>query len=187
MAKLSDTKRANILAKWNTGQYTKTAIAKQYKVTEKVIREIVGKEKPTNTDFVEAQLSLEKLKKSEKSPNEIKAIDQAVEYRLKKEFSDDNKRIKIYDTADKILDRLNESLEKNTKQIVMKVKEYSPDGGTSESLDTVNVELNTTDYKNMADAVDKISVTQNVNDRHAPKGDVNVQANQVNETIIEIQ
>ena len=177
MAKLTDRQRVNIIAKWNTGQYTKTALAKTYKVTEKVIRELVGKDEPTNSHIVEAQLLIESVKKSEKSPIEIQAINQAVQYRLKEQYADDNKRVKIYDLTDKVLNLLDRKMDKGTKQIVMKVKEFSKDGGSSESLEVIDVELDTSDLKNIQDTIDKASVTNNTNDRHAKNGDVNVQTN----------
>lgn len=174
MAKLTDRQRGNIIAKWNTGQYTKTALAKTYKVTEKVIRDLVGKDEPTNSHIVEAQLLIESVKKSEKSPIEIQAINQAVQYRLKEQYADDNKRVKIYDLTDKVLDLLDKKMDKGTKQVVMKVKEFSKDGGSSESLEVIDIELDTSDLKNIQDTIDKASVTNNTNDRHAKSGDVNV-------------
>lgn len=176
MAKLTDRQKSNIKAKWDTGQYTKTALAKTYKVDEKIIREIVGKEKPINAHIVEAQLLIEETKKSEKSPNEIQAINQAVEYRLKEKYADDKKRVKIYDLTDTVLDKVEEILKKGKKQIVMKVKEYNPDGGNSESLDVVDVELDTSDLKNLQDTIDKASITNNVNQRHSNQS-INVQTN----------
>ena len=71
MAKLSDRQKNNIIAKWKTGQYTKIALAKTYKVDEKTIRKITENIEPKNADFVEATLMLEKAKKSELSPIEI--------------------------------------------------------------------------------------------------------------------
>ena len=86
MAKLSQVQKNNIIAKWSTGQYTKVQIAKAYKVTEKVIRELVGKEPPSNADIVEAGVFFEKAKKSDKSTSEINAIEQAIKYRLELEY-----------------------------------------------------------------------------------------------------
>ena len=72
MAKLKDRQRKNIKAKWNTGQYTKTQLAKTYKVDEKVIRNLVGKENPKNADIVEASVMLEGDKKALKNPIEVR-------------------------------------------------------------------------------------------------------------------
>lgn len=176
MAKLTDRQRGNIVAKWNTGQYTKTALAKTYKVTEKVIRELVGKDEPTNSHIVEAQLLIENVKKSEKSPIEIQAINQAVQYRLKEQYADDNKRVKIYDLTDKLLDKVSDFLEKGKKQVVVKTKIFSDGKPIEEEITAFDIALDASDYKNIQDTIDKASITNNTNDRHAKSGDVNVNA-----------
>lgn len=186
MAKVSDRQKSNIRAKYKTGAYSNIQLAKAYKTSESNIRKIcdgIGKE---NADIVEVQTALEDLKKCDKSANEIKAINQAVQYNLKVKHSDDNKRVKIYDTTDKILNKLNAMLDKGTKQVVVKVKEYSKESGSSESLDVIDQELDPNDLKNMQDTVDKASITNNVNARHAPKQDINLQANQVQNKQIQI-
>lgn len=186
MAKLSDRQKNNIIAKWNTGEYTKTQLAKTYKVSEKTIRDIVGKKEPTNTHIVEAQILLEKIKNSEKTPSEIAAIDQAVKHRLEKEFHIDNKRVKIYSITDKILEKVSEMLESGTKQIVAKVKEF--DGkASSESLDTVSVDLDPSDLKSMQETVDKASITNNTNARHAPKTEINNNQQNNNQKVIKVE
>lgn len=49
MAKLTDRQKNNIIAKWNTGSYTKTQLAKFYKVDESTIRKVInGKTKIKN-------------------------------------------------------------------------------------------------------------------------------------------
>jgi len=167
MAKLSDRQKIKIKAKWDTGQYTKVALAKTYKVSDVMIGKIVGSEQPKNSHIVEAQLYIENVKKLEKSSTEIQAINQAVDNKIKEQLSIDNKRIKIDQTTDKILEKVNELLDKGKKQIVMKVKEYSKENGSSESLDVIDVDLDTSDFKNMQDTVDKASITNNTNQRHA--------------------
>ena len=166
------------MAKWDTGQYTKTQLAKTYKVNEKTIRDIVGKEEPRNAHIVEAQLMVEDVKKSEKSPNEIQAINQAVEYRLKTKYTDDKKRVKVYDLTDKLLDKVEGILNSGKKQVVMKVKEYSKENGSTESLDVIDIDLDSNDLKNIQDTIDKASITNNVNQRHAPKTTIENSNNQ---------
>ena len=78
--------------------------------------------------------------------------------------------------TDTVLDKVEEILKKGKKQIVMKVKEYNPDGGNSESLDVADVELDTSDLKNLQDTIDKASITNNVNQRHLNQN-INVQTN----------
>ena len=167
MAKLSDRQRSNIQVKYKTGIYTNIQLAKSYKTSESNIRKICDGITKENAQLVEAQVYLENVKQCDKSANEIAAINQAVEYRLKEQFSDDKKRVKVYDITDKILDKVSDMLKGGKKQIVMKVKEYSKENGSSESLDAVNIDLDTSDLKNMQDTIDKASVTNNTNQRHA--------------------
>ncbi|MCT7528802.1 hypothetical protein N5T79_06550 [Aliarcobacter cryaerophilus] len=159
MAKLSDRQKNNIIAKWKTGQYTKIALAKTYKVDEKTIRKITENIEPKNADFVEATLMLEKAKKSELSPIEITEIDKAVKYRLEKEFSDDNKKVRIYDTSFKILNAIDEILKKG------KVEEKVSVGDGVQQFEERH--LNANDTEKLANAVDKLSITTNVNQRHS--------------------
>ncbi len=130
MAKLTDRKRNNIVAKWKTGVYTQRELAKTYNVDVATINKIVKEIPKENADLVEAGVVFENAKKSTKSQQEISEINKAIEYRLTKEFSEDNKKVKIYDTSFKILDLVNSILKKGTVE-------------------------------------DKISVTTNVNPRHA--------------------
>jgi len=155
MAKLTDRQKNNIKAKWSTGQYTKTQLAKTYKVDEKVIRNVVGKEEPTNAHLVEASLMIEGAKKGLKSPIEVREIDNAVKYRLEKEYADDNKRVRVYDTSFEILETINGILKKGTIQEKINkgdgVQDFEPRS------------INADDALKMANAVDKISQTTNVN------------------------
>ncbi|MFY4742576.1 hypothetical protein ACOTVT_03645 [Aliarcobacter butzleri] len=177
MAKLSDRQKNNIIAKWKTGQYTKSALAKTYKVDEKTIRNITENIEPKNADFVEATLMLEKVKKSELSPIEITEIDKAVKYRLEKEFSEDNKRVRIYDTSFKILDAIDGILKKG------KVEEKVSVGDGVQQFEERYINAN--DTEKLANAVDKLSITTNVNQRHS-NSQVNIQNTNAQQTNIEL-
>ncbi|WP_034255379.1 hypothetical protein [Aliarcobacter lanthieri] len=177
MAKLSDRQKNNIIAKWKTGQYTKSALAKTYKVDEKTIRNITENIEPKNADFVEATLMLEKVKKSELSPIEITEIDKAVKYRLEKEFSEDNKRVRIYDTSFKILDAIDGILKKG------KVEEKVSVGDGVQQFEERYINAN--DTEKLANAVDKLSITTNVNQRHS-SSQVNIQNTNAQQTNIEL-
>ena len=83
MAKLSDRQKKNIIALYKTGEYNKTQLAKKYKVDEKTIRNITENAEPSNADIVEAGVNYEVLKKSVKSPTEIKAIEKVVDDKTK--------------------------------------------------------------------------------------------------------
>lgn len=179
MAKLSQVQKNNIIAKWNTGQYTKVQIAKAYKVTEKVIRELVGKEPPSNADIVEAGVFFEKAKNSDKSTSEINAIEQAIKYRLEQEYTTDKNRIKVYDITTDILNGVQELIKgKKAKKIVSE--------GHGKGLSTsreMEIDLQAIDYKTAMDTVDKASITLGVNERFNSKVEVNNANVQENKTI----
>jgi len=180
MAKLTDRQKVNLIAKWKTGQYEKVQLAKTYKVSESYVRKVIGKIEPLNSDIVEASLILEKAKKCDNSAIEVNEINKAVEYRLKKEYADDKKRVRVYDTSFEILDTINGILKKGT------IEEKINKGDGLQQFEPR--ELNADDALKMANAVDKISQTTNVNERHAKSSvEVNTQNNQQNniELVIE--
>ena len=162
------TKKINlIIADWKTGKFSSYyAIAKHHKISQPKAKEILVNIDHSNADIVEAGVKYETAKKLSKNLVEVKAIEKAV-----------LDRVKIDNITNKILDGVEGLLTKGTKQIVVKVKEYNKEGGNSESLDVVNVELDTNDYKNMQDTVDKASVTSNINQRHAPRAVTALQIN----------
>ena len=170
MAKITDRQKNNIIAKWKTGQYTKTSLAKLYKVDEKTIRNITDAIDTENSDIVEACLMIEKVKKSDLSPIEVTEVNRAVEYRLKKEFSEDNKRVKVYDLSYKLIDVV-EDLLKNKK-----VKEKINVGiGVQEFQER---DLNTSDVKNISDTISQIGKTLSVVDnKETVINNANVQSN----------
>ncbi len=174
MAKLTDRQKAYLIAKWNTGQYTKKDLAKTYKISDVMVGKIVGKEEPLHTDIVEASLLVEKAKKFDKSSTEVREINNAVEYRLKKEFSDDNKRVRVYDTSFEILDTINGILKKGT------IEEKINKGDGLQQFEPR--EINADDALKMANAVDKISHTTNVNTANS-QVQVNNANNQQNNNI----
>jgi len=167
MAKLTERQKSNIVAKYKTGQYTKAELAKSYKVDEKTIRNITKDVEPENAHIVEAQLIIEREKKSGKSPAEVREIDNAVKYRLEQEFNDDNNRVKVYDVTSKILDQVAKIMNNGT---VQRIEKDFKDGATLRKV--VDHPLTPRDLKESMEAVDKASVTLNVNQRHAPKTEI---------------
>jgi len=170
MAKLTDRQKINIIAKWNTGQYTKADLAKAYKISDVMVGKIIGKEKPTNSHIVEAGLIVEKAKKLNKSSAEISAIDNAIKYRLEKEFNDDNNRLKVFDVTGSILDGVKKLIEGGKAQ---KVTTASIGEGMVKS-GIVEYDLQAEHYEKAMNTVDKASITLKVSDRHAPKNDINL-------------
>ena len=173
MAKLTDRQKNNIIAKWKTGTFTQRELGKLYKVDVATINKIVKDIDKENVDIIEASLIVEKAKKSTKSQQEIVEINRAVEYRLKKEFSEDNKRVKVYDLAYKLVDVVEDLLSKK------KVKEKINVGiGIQEFQER---ELNTSDVKNISDTISQIGKTLSVVDN---KDTVINNANLTNNEII---
>ena len=170
MAKLTDRKRNNIVAKWKTGVYTQRELAKTYNVDVATINKIVKEIPKENADLVEAGVVFENAKKSTKSQQEISEINKAIEYRLKKEFSEDNKRVKVYDLSYKLIDVV-EDLLKNKK-----VKEKINVGiGVQEFQER---DLNTSDVKNISDTISQIGKTLSVVDnKETVINNANVQEN----------
>lgn len=173
MAKLTDRQKSNIRAKWKTGEYTKLHLAKVYKVDEKTIRNITDGVEPENAHIVEAAVLVEKAKKSEKSPIETAAINKAVNDRLAKEHYEDKNTLRIYELTDKVLDKVENMLDSG--------KRLEKVGAGAGIQQLIPVDLGSSDYKNAIDTIDKAAVIKRVADRHAPKGDtnVNVQTNQI--------
>lgn len=176
MAKLTDRKRNNIVAKWKTGVYTQRELAKTYNVDVATINKIVKEIPKENADLVEAGVVFENAKRSTKSQQEISEINKAIEYRLKKEFSEDNKRVKVYDLSYKLIDVV-EDLLKNKK-----VKEKINVGiGVQEFQER---DLNTSDVKNISDTISQIGKTLSVVDnKETVINNANVQSNEI---IVEI-
>jgi len=170
MAKLTDRKRNNIVAKWKTGVYTQRELAKTYNVDVATINKIVKEIPKENADLVEAGVVFENAKRSTKSQQEISEINKAIEYRLKKEFSEDNKRVKVYDLSYKLIDVV-EDLLKNKK-----VKEKINVGiGVQEFQER---DLNTSDVKNISDTISQIGKTLSVVDnKETVINNANVQSN----------
>lgn len=175
MAKLTDRKRNNIVAKWKTGVYTQRELAKTYNVDVATINKIVKEIPKENADLVEAGVVFENAKRSTKSQQEISEINKAIEYRLKKEFSEDNKRVKVYDLSYKLIDVV-EDLLKNKK-----VKEKINVGiGVQEFQER---DLNTSDVKNISDTISQIGKTLSVVDnKETVINNANLQENE-NKTI----
>ena len=163
MAKLSDRQKNNILAKWNTGVYTKTQLAKTYKVNEKTIRDIVGKKEPENSHIVEAQTAFEISKNSEKTPIEVKAINQAVKYNLDSiEYK--NKNIEnIHEITNDILSGVKDLIRGKKAHKVM----TESMGEAGSSAVPIEYPLQAEHYEKAMNTVDKASITLKVNERHA--------------------
>lgn len=179
MAKLTDRQRDNIQAKWDTGNYTKVDLAKSYKVTEKVIRNIVGKAEPKNAHIVEAGAMLESLKKEGKSPLEVRQIDHAIKERVKIVYDKEVLKENIFETQLKAVKKINDLLDAGSYQKPIKMK-----NGDHDVVEQHEHDLTTGDIKNCIEAVDKAGQTLEIVDRGGKSVEVNTQNNVQSKTDI---
>jgi DNA-binding XRE family transcriptional regulator len=127
MAKLTDRQRDNILAKWNTGQYSKSELARKYKVSEKTIRNIINGQPPKYKELVEVNTAIEMLKKSEISPSERQAIDIEVKKKvdttqIDNELIENNRKIAKL-LQKKIVENKDEITLNNIRQVAGTIKD----------------------------------------------------------------
>lgn len=81
----------------------------------------------------------------------------------------------LFSTTALALIRSNEALTKGTYKIPMKVRTFGENGKPNgETYELVEVPLGSSELKDHIDLADKASLTLGINQRHAPKGDVNV-------------
>jgi len=164
MAKLTSRQKENIKALYNTGNYSKNGLAKKYKVDEKTIRVIVGKEPPKHRELVEDMVKIEVRKKTELKPSEVRAVDHVVKERLK-----------VDEISNLLLDKMKEHIKKGKAQKVV----VTGAGAGISNPEIVECDLQADDYKKLTEAVDKVSITTGVNDRFS-SSQVNIQNNNAN-------
>ena len=91
----------------------------------------------------------------------------------------------VFNTATLALIRNNEILTKNSKTVMLKVQQFSAEGQRiGEDFEPYEVPLSPSDVKDCIDSTDKASITLKVNDRFAPKIEVNNNNGQQNNTEI---
>ena len=159
---LSTRKKNTIVADWKTGKYPSFyAIAKHYKIDKKTAKKLLEGISKENAHIVEVLTMAESAKKSLKSPLELNAVEKAVKERLQ-----------VNRICSKVLDGI----------------EGFIDGGKAQKVivtgDIIEHDIQADDYKKLAEAVDKVSVTQVVNDRFS-NSQVNIQNNNTNNQNLE--
>lgn len=160
-----------VLADFHTGYFSQRELSKKYKVSTATINKITKGLEPKNKDKVNAIVKA-RTELNTQSEQEVNAVNTVVVEQTRRANL-------VYGATEKILQLSSDMAKKNKKQIVMKVKEYSKENGSSESLDMIEVGLDANDLKNLADTVDKASITLGVNQRHAnSQVTVNTQVNQ---------
>lgn len=151
-----------IIADWKAGRFKSYySIAKYHKINEKTAKKILDGIPQENADIVEVCAVAESAKKSVKNPIELKAVENAVQERLK-----------IHEISNTILQGIDKLAKGGKAQKV--VTESNGELGSSATV--VEYDLQADDYKKLADAVDKASLTLGVNQRFA-QSQVNIQNN----------
>ena len=162
---LSTRKKNTIIADWKTGKFKSySSIAKHYKIDFKTAKKILIDITHENAQIVEVCTVAESAKKSVKNPIELKAVEKAV-----------LERLKVDEISNLLLDSMKDHIV-NGK--ATKVVTTGSGEGTSVA-EIVEYDLQADDYKKLADAVDKVSVTTGVNERFA-NSQVNIQNNNQN-------
>lgn len=167
MAKVTERQKSNIIAKWNTGSYSKLQLAKAYKISDVMVGKIVGKEKPTNAHLVEAGVMLESVKKFENSSSEVQAINQAVKYELNSLEYKQKNIANVHEVSNDILDGIKKILKKGTAQKVITVGQGM---GVSKS-EVVEYEMQPEHFEKSANTVNKIAQNLGVLDTTTTKID----------------
>lgn len=89
-------------------------------------------------------------------------------------------------TNNLLLEKIHNNIESGTKQVSVKVKEYSKDGGSSESLEVVDIEHSSLDFEKLAKAIQTTTDNLGITQRHAPKIAIDNTNAQQNNTTNEI-
>ena len=146
MAKLTARQKENILAKWNTGFYTKTELARKYKVNEKTIRNIIGNKPPKHKELTEINMMIEATKKAEISPIERQAIDRATEEKIKTLELDNELILNNRKIAKLLQKRIVENKDnislKNVKQVsstILDIEKIATGQSKKDDIDNVSI------------------------------------------------
>ena len=165
---LSVRKKNQIIADWKAGKFSSYyAVSKHYGISQPIAKKILVDIAQSNAEIVEAGVKYEMAKKLSKNLVEVKAIEKEV-----------SNRLKVEDLSNKLLDQVGKMINEN------KTTEKINIGDGMQQFEPR--ELNTADYKNIADTIDKASVTLGVNQRHA-NSQVNIQSTNVQQNVIEIK
>ncbi len=167
---ISTRKKNLVIADWKTGAYSLNALAKKHKISVNSVKKICTKIPQENAEVVELCTIAESAKKCTKNAQEILAVEEVVKNRLM-----------VYDISNTILQGI-EKLAKGGKAQKV-VTESLGEAGSSASV--VEYDLQSKDYKDLQDAVDKASLTLGVNQRFS-QNQVNIQNNNQNNQLSKI-
>lgn len=164
MARLTEDKRESIISDYHTNKYSQRQLAKNHNVSIGTINKLTKEIIPQNEHLVNAQTSL-LVAKSEISNEQMNSIMNTAH--------DEARRLNlVYGASEKLLQSATNIISNN------KVVEKINIGDGVQKFETR--ELNTSDVKNLAEAIDKSSITLGVNQRHAVNNIINTNNQQTN-------
>lgn len=170
MAKLTDKDELKLIADWKTGAYSQRDLSEKYNCSKGKVSQLTqGIEKAQNGQILTAQISVLSARA----------------------YLSDVEMTAIMTTAQNEV--YNKGLVTNASQLnLIRTTQYLANNKKLEKINVGDgiqqfeeVALGADDFKQCQDAIDKASITLKVNERHAPKSDVNlVNAQQNNENKI---
>jgi len=153
---------------------TTTSISKKAKLkgwikakNQQLKADVIEVEKENSTLIEKKSIAIEKIKDAQMSDFEITVFNDAIRKELKNDAL-------VFDTATLALIRNNEILTRNKKTVMLKVQQYGDNGSrVGEDYEPYEIPLSPSDIKDITESTDKASVTLKVNERHAPKTEIN--------------
>ena len=172
MAKLSDKDELKLIADWKTGAYSQRDLSEKYNCSKGKVSQLTqGIEKAQNGQILTAQISVLSAR-AYLSDVEMTAIMTTAQNEVY------NKGL-VTNASQLNLIRTTQYLANNKK-----LEKISVGDGVQQFEE---VGLGADDFKQCQDAIDKASITLKVNERHAPKSDVNLVNAQQNNIVVEIE
>lgn len=158
MAKLSDHEKTLLIADYHTNKYSQRKLAEKYNVSIGTVNNLTKEVTPQNEHLVNAQMSIISAKAILPIEQMNAILNTAQEEMYNKNLVTNATQLNLVRTM--------EYLSKNKKLEKRSV------GDGVQVFDEVG--LGADDFKQCQDTIDKASITLKVNERHAPKQDINL-------------
>lgn len=166
MPRLSDSEKKLVIADFKTGRYSQRELADRHNISVGTVNNLTKGLTADNEHLVNAQISL-LTARAILPPEQLNAILNAAQEEIY------NKQL-VTNATQLNLIRMTEHISVNKK-----LEKISVGDGVQQFEE---VGLGSSDYLNIQNAIDKASLTLGVNQRHAPKSDVNLTNAQQNVT-----
>lgn len=179
--KISEKEKKEILADYHTSQYSQRDLAKKYGISLGTVNKLTKTETPQNEQIFNAQVTI--LRANALLPSEqMNAVLNTAKDKIYNEGL-------VSNASQLALIRSMEQLSKGKKQVAVKVTDYSNGKPSGQSVEFVEMELESQDIKNHIEAIDKASLTLKVNKRHSQSSvevnNQNVQENKKIEIVVD--